>query len=67
MDYLTYTERLEYIHDIIEKGYLNTPHQLTEKWGCSEKTVRRMINCLRLKGIDIKYNKSVKRYELNHN
>ncbi len=66
MDYLTYSTRLDYLLELIEDGKLTSPKILAEKFDCSEKTVRNMINCLREKGFEIEYNKCIKKYYLKN-
>jgi biotin operon repressor len=66
MNYLTYSQRLTYMLELIEKGALNSPVDLSEKFNCSEKTVRNMINTLRLMGHDINYSKKWKIYFIKH-
>lgn len=67
MDYLTYSKRLDYLTEIIEKGRLQSPKQLEEKFDCSEKTVRRMINKLREKGVHVEYCRKLKKYKIENN
>jgi len=55
MDYHTYSKRLQYILDLIKRGGLSSPCDLTKKFECTEKTVRKMINDLRKEGHRIKY------------
>ena len=57
MDYLTYTERLNYLLEMIEKGQLLSLKQASEKFECSERTIQRMINELRGQGYHIKYSR----------
>jgi len=64
MNYITYSKRLEYLLEMIEKGQVSSPKNVAEKFGCAEKTIRNMINCLREKGLDIEYYKSDKKYFL---
>ncbi len=66
MDYLTYTKRLEYLLEMIDKKQLNSPFGAAELFNCSEKTVRNMINRLREKGFDIKYDREEKKYLINN-
>ncbi|MFW6247443.1 MAG: HTH domain-containing protein, partial [bacterium] len=66
MDYLTYTKRLEYILELIQKNRLESPEKLAIKFECSEKTIRNMINVLRSQGLDIQYSKSLKKYILKN-
>ncbi|HAL64648.1 MAG TPA: hypothetical protein DCP10_03640 [Bacteroidales bacterium] len=62
MDYLTYTEKLNYLLEMIEKGRLTSLQQAAEKFDCSERTIRRMINMLREQGYQIKYSRVNKKY-----
>jgi predicted DNA-binding transcriptional regulator YafY len=55
MNYLTYSQRLENLIKDIKLGKTQSPKKLAEKYCCSEKTIRRMINHLRLKGYKITY------------
>jgi len=57
MDYLSYTEKLNYLLEMIEKGRLLSLKQASEKFDCSERTIRRMINRLREQGYQIKYSR----------
>jgi DeoR/GlpR family transcriptional regulator of sugar metabolism len=66
MDYITYSERLDYILDLIKKESLCSPKEIAERFQCSEKTVRNMINCLREKGFEIDYCKCNKKYFLKN-
>jgi predicted DNA-binding transcriptional regulator YafY len=62
MDYFIYSQRLIYMTELIEKGQLRSPKELEERFNCSEKTVRRMINCLRAKGVNVEYSRKLKKY-----
>lgn len=64
MDYKTYTQRSSYLLYMLEKGQVASPSDVAEKYDCSEKTVRRMINYLRDDGHDIKYSKHGRKYLL---
>jgi len=62
MDYLTYTEKLDYILELIKSEQLLTSKQASEKFNCSERTIRRMLKTLREQGHHIKYCKKIKIY-----
>ena len=64
MDYLTYSERLDYLLEMIEKGWGNTPEQICGKFNCCDKTARNMINMLRKKGYGVNYCRKHKKYYL---
>jgi transposase len=49
---------------MIEKGQVSSPKVVAEKFGCSEKTIRNMINCFREKDHEIEYYKYNKKYFL---
>jgi biotin operon repressor len=57
IDYKTYSQHLEYLKKLIIKGQLSSPKDLSEKFECNERTVRKMINDLRDSGMDIKYSR----------
>ncbi|MEQ9166903.1 MAG: HTH domain-containing protein [Fulvivirga sp.] len=65
MDYLTYSKRLDYLLELIEKGQLQSPGQVAESFECSERTVRKMINDLRDKGKNITYSRKSMKYFLD--
>lgn len=62
MDYRTYTSRVKYLHEMIKKGSLSSPSAVADKFNCSERTIRRMVNHLRSEGLDIRYCKKRKKY-----
>ncbi len=62
MNYLTYYKRLEYLLELIEKGKLSSPHDLTERFECTERTIRKMICDLRNDGHQIKYSRKCFKY-----
>ncbi|MCF8303279.1 MAG: HTH domain-containing protein [Bacteroidales bacterium] len=62
MDYLTYSEKLNYLLEMIEKGQLFSLKQASEKFGCSQRTIIRMINTLREQGHNINYCKTTRKY-----
>lgn len=64
MDYITYSQRLDYLLEMIGKGYINSPKQIAEKFDCCDKTARNMINKLREKGHKIEFCKLNKKYFL---
>ncbi|UII23442.1 HTH domain-containing protein [Fulvivirga ligni] len=64
MDHFTYSKRLSYILELIEKRRLSSPKDLTDKFGCSERTVRKMINDLRRDGHSIRYSRKNFKYFL---
>jgi predicted DNA-binding transcriptional regulator YafY len=64
MDFLTYSERLEYVLSLIEKGALHSPNCLVKKYNISERTARRMITSLRMLGYDVVYCMKMKKYFL---
>jgi len=55
MDYLTYTEKINYLLEMIEKGRLTSLQQAAEKFDCSQSTIKRMLSLLRGKGYVIYY------------
>jgi len=66
MDYIKYTQRLEYLLDLINKGQVSSPKIVAERFYCSEKTIRNMINRLREKGYNIYFSRGIKKYVVKH-
>lgn len=64
MDYITYSERLDYLLEMIGKGRICSPKQISDKYDCCDKTARNMINRLREKGYEIEYCKTTYKYFL---
>ena len=55
---MTYKERKEkeaYLLYLIEKGRLSSLEKVSDKFGCSKRTIRRMISNLREEGNTIYY------------
>jgi len=66
MDYLTYTEKLNYLLEMIEKGRLTSLQQAAEKFDCSQSTIKRMLNSLRDQGHIIFYCRTTKKFVLKN-
>jgi predicted DNA-binding transcriptional regulator YafY len=64
MNYLTYTEKLNYLLEMVEKQRLLSLKQASEKFECSQRTVIRMLNVLREQCHEIYYCKSTEKYLL---
>lgn len=62
MNFLAYSERLDYLLEMIEKGRISSPEQIAQKFNCCDKTARNMVNRLREKGYNIKYDKVSEKY-----
>lgn len=62
MDFILYTERLEYLKYLAVRNRLPSPQTLADKFDCSERTVRRMINVLRDRGFEIRYDVKAQKY-----
>ena len=62
MDYRSYEKRLDYIVELIMKNRLRTVEATAKRFGCSARTVKRMLNHLRERGHDIQYDRLEKRY-----
>jgi biotin operon repressor len=65
MNYLTYTEKMNYLLEMIKNDRLYSLQQASEKYNCSESTIKRMLKTLRLQGYPIKYCKKTKKYFLD--
>jgi len=64
MNFIVYQERLNYLLNLVEKGSVHSPKQITTIFFCSDKTARNMINTLRQQGHVIVYCRKEKKYLL---
>lgn len=64
MDFLQYSEKLDSLQYFIRSGAAVTARELSAKLGVSTRTVFRMVDTLRLKGVDVIYCKAKKKYKL---
>lgn len=64
IDHLTYQRHMDYVLELVKKGGLNSPSDLTSKFNCTEKTIRNILKGLKDKGYPIRYSKSQKKYIL---
>ena len=64
MNYLDKKERLDYLLKLIEKERCNTLDCISEKFGISKSTSKRLISILREKGFKIHYSRFTKKYFL---
>jgi len=62
MDFRTYEQRLEYILELLEKGRFRSLETMALRFLCSTRTIKRMLNHLRDRGIDIQYDRLEKKY-----
>lgn len=66
MDYITYGQRLEYLLELIEKGRLSNKEVAANSFGCSIRTITRMLNHLRDRGHDIRYSSHLKKFYIEN-
>lgn len=62
MDYRTYSKRLEYILELIQKGRFGTLDAAAKRFNVSTRTIKRMLQNLREQGHQITYSKELKKY-----
>jgi biotin operon repressor len=62
MDYRSYEKRLEYVLELIIKNRFRSLEHIALRFGCSTRSVKRMLNHLRDKGYPIRYNRQQKKY-----
>ncbi len=67
MNFLDYSERLAYLLEMIEKEKISSPKQIAQKFDCCNKTARNMVNQLREKGYNIKYDRASEKYFIKNN
>ncbi len=63
-NFITYQERLDYLVLLAQKNSTGSLECLANKFGVSKRTIKRMINVLREKGINIRYNRNIKSYQI---
>lgn len=63
MDFLERKERFEYLLELIEKGQCLSLEQISEKFLCSKRTVKRMISQLRDNDNEIKYCRTTRKFK----
>jgi predicted DNA-binding transcriptional regulator YafY len=66
MDFIKYTEKLESLQHYIKSGSAVTRNSLAEKLNVSKRTVCRMVDTLRIQGIEVRYCKINKKYMLSN-
>ncbi|QJD95970.1 DeoR family transcriptional regulator [Mucilaginibacter robiniae] len=62
MDYRSYEKRLGYILELIQKGRFRSVEAAARRFGCSGRTIKRMLNHLRDQGHDVQYDRQQKKY-----
>lgn len=66
MDFVSYQKRMTYLLELVKNGSAPSPRDLGERFDCSERTVRRMINNLKIQGHPISYSKKSGKYLLEN-
>jgi biotin operon repressor len=66
MDFITYMQKLEFLQHCIENKSCVTNAALSQKLEVSERTVYRMIENLKLKGVNIQHCKRSRVYLLKN-
>ena len=64
MDYRSYEKRLDYVLELISKGRFRSLEATAGRFGCSTRTVKRMLNHLRDRGNNVLYDRIQKKYYL---
>jgi len=62
MNYKEKKAKIEYLLYLIERERLKNTSEIAKKFGCSRRTIERMINLLREDGYDIKYSRITCKY-----
>jgi DeoR/GlpR family transcriptional regulator of sugar metabolism len=62
MDYRSYEQRLDYILELLEKGRFRSLEACASRFSCSTRTIKRMLNHVRDRGNDIRYDRLQKKY-----
>jgi DeoR/GlpR family transcriptional regulator of sugar metabolism len=62
MDYRSYEKRLDYVLELIRKNRFRSTADIARRFGCSTRTIKRMLNHLRDRGHVICYDRRDKKY-----
>jgi len=63
MDFIERKEKFEYLLELIEKGQCFSLEQISRKFLCSKRTVKRMMAQLRNSGYEIKYCRTTRKFK----
>jgi DeoR/GlpR family transcriptional regulator of sugar metabolism len=63
-NFLTYQERLDYLLQLVTHGNTGSPSSLANRFGVSKRTIKRIIDVLRLKGYNISYCRKRETYHI---
>lgn len=64
MDYLTYTKKMSYVLELIDKGWAVNLEEIARKIDVTPRTARRIIKTLKESGYDIYFSQRLKKYLL---
>jgi len=62
MNYQERKEKMEYLLYLLQKGGVRSTGEIAGKFGCSKRTVERMIKELKQEGYNIKYSRITGKY-----
>lgn len=62
MDYQTYTEKMNYLLEMIKYERMTSLQHAAEKFECSKRTIKRMLKTLREQGHEVYYCKKCQKY-----
>ncbi|MGY3212454.1 HTH domain-containing protein [Mucilaginibacter sp. HD30] len=65
MDYRSYEQRLNYLVELLEKNRFRSLQNTADRFSCSTRTIKRMLNHLRDRGHIIQYDRLQKKYYIN--
>ena len=65
MTFIERKQKMEYLLYLIANGRCLSLKEISEKFECSERTIKRMVSCLKEEGNPVKYCKKLKKYILN--
>ena len=62
MDFLSYSRKIQILRELVKKKATGTPTALSKKLGVSERTVYRLLDCLKAEGFELKYDRHRQSY-----
>ncbi len=64
MDYITYTKKLNTLRELIAKGWVKTPKNISQKLNVTERTALRLIASLKEAGTEVRYSRKERCYKI---
>jgi predicted DNA-binding transcriptional regulator YafY len=64
MNFIEKEKRINYIIELLEKGKLLSAKEMASKFSCSERTIFRLLEIVKEKGVDVNFCKIKRIYKV---